>query len=602
VILEIPWIPGMSARRAVSRLACGCLVVGASACGGGDSTGPSSGNEPPAVTILSPSPGAVFTEGQAIIFEGEADDPEDGPVSGNALVWQSDVDGTLGSGGRLSLFDLTPGAHLVTLVATDRGGATGSESVAFTVEPRTADGFDIEFRFVGPRQPTADEREEFDRVAGRLRATIVGDLADVRVVGMAGDCGLESLPEMDEVVDDIVIFVEIRSLDGPGGRLAQAGPCHVRDETQNFLPATGIMTVDADDLAAQTSILRAIILHEAFHALGFGVGHWDALDLLRDPTLPVFAAADATTSRPADADRNFGTPEPDVPASSNLVAGVNLGRWSSAPSDEIMEALLSFDLTDLPPDLTFSRAVLQLHVSGMEGAVGREIRGGVVLDPWEEATVTGSQEIRVETPELLVYAHDSCDFCVFDVTSAVGDWISGARPNHGFALFSPESPSTPDFTVGYHSRHHEDFALRPLLWLQRETAFSGPEAGAAFDAIGGSGADVPVENDVEFFGPASVNSHWRESVFDGELMTPAANGSLALSEVTIAAMADLGYEVDTAAADAFSLATAPSATVSGVVLENDVRIAPLVILEAGGARRVVAPSRSGPIPWIPRPR
>jgi len=574
------------------------------ACGDGASTGPDLPvpNQSPVVTILSPAAGAVFTEGQTVTFEGEAADPEDGAIAGSALVWQSDVGGALGSGGRISLSDLAEGRHVVTLVATDSDGALGTDSVRLTIDPQTGAGFDVEFRFIGARQPTAGEREEFDAVETRLQAMIVGDLEDVQVSGMAGDCGLESLPAIDEVVDDMLVFVEIRSLDGPGGRLAQAGPCHVRDGTQNFLPATGVMTVDADDLAAQTSILRGIILHEAFHALGFGAGHWLALDLLREATLPVSASQDATTSHPADADRNFGTPTDGVPASSNLVAGVNLGMWSSAPNSEIMEALLRFDLADIPPDLIFSRAVLELHVSDAAGVVSREIRGAVVLDPWEEATVTGSQEIRVVTPELLVYPHDSCDVCTFDVTSAARDWISGARPNHGFGFFSPESASSPDFTVGYHSRHVDDSALAPRLWLQRETGFSGPAAGAAFAAIGGSGPDVPVENDVDFFGLGSVNSHWRESVFDDELMTPAANGSLALSEVSVAAMADLGYEVDPRAADPFSLGVASTTVGTGVVLENDVRIAPIVILGSGGARRVVAPSRGSPMSWIPRPR
>lgn len=375
----------------------------------------------------------------------------------------------------------------------------------------------------------------------------------------------------------------------------------MRDQTQRFLPATGVMTVDADDLAAVTGSLEGIIFHEAFHALGFGA-LWLTLGLLEDPTVPLLASEDATMSFPVDADRNFGIPIEGIPASSNIVVGANLGIWSSAPADEIMEGLLKFDLSAIPPDFSFSRAVLQLHVNEVEGPFSREVQVAVVLDPWEESTVTGAQVITVESPALLAYDHDICDFCFLDITPAVEDWISGSQTNNGLGFFSLESQLNPDFTVGYHSRHVDDIGLVPILWLQRETGFSGTQAISSFRAIGGQGANVPVENDVRFFGLGSLDFHWRESVFDDELMTPAANGSLALSAVTVASMADLGYEVDMGVAEPFSLSLRPSTRVGGLVLENDIRIAPVVILERDGSRRVVHPSRGPLMLAVPRGR
>jgi hypothetical protein len=51
-----------------------------------------------------------------------------------------------------------------------------------------------------------------------------------------------------------------------------------------------------------------------------------------------------------------------------------------------------------------------------------------------------------------------------------------------------------------------------------------------------------------------VNSHWRDGVFDPELMTGFLDaGSNPLSVVTIASLADLGYTVDVNQADPFTL-------------------------------------------------
>jgi hypothetical protein len=62
---------------------------------------------------------------------------------------------------------------------------------------------------------------------------------------------------------------------------------------------------------------------------------------------------------------------------------------------------------------------------------------------------------------------------------------------------------------------------------------------------------VPVEGSAG--GDGTVNSHWRESVFGNELMTGFINaGKNPLSIMTIRSLEDLGYVVDTTAADPFT--------------------------------------------------
>ena len=95
-----------------------------------------------------------------------------------------------------------------------------------------------------------------------------------------------------------------------------------------------------------------------------------------------------------------------------------------------------------------------------------------------------------------------------------------------------------------------------------DTHFSGANAIAAFNAAGGTsytGAKVPVENTLG--GSGSRDKHWRESVLDDELMTPRI-GSAAhpLSAITIQSLADIGYRVDAAQADAYIVPGSQAAT------------------------------------------
>jgi hypothetical protein len=82
--------------------------------------------------------------------------------------------------------------------------------------------------------------------------------------------------------------------------------------------------------------------------------------------------------------------------------------------------------------------------------------------------------------------------------------------------------------------------------------FTGANATAQYNQIFGTNArGVPVE---ATGGEGTADSHWRETVFTNELMTgwagPGTN--LPLSRVTVGSLADLGYTVNYAAADAYT--------------------------------------------------
>jgi hypothetical protein len=83
-----------------------------------------------------------------------------------------------------------------------------------------------------------------------------------------------------------------------------------------------------------------------------------------------------------------------------------------------------------------------------------------------------------------------------------------------------------------------------------DPGFMGGQTMFQYADLGGFGL-VPVENTG---GPGTRNGHWRESVFQNELMTGFLNdGGNPLSRLTIASLADLGYDVDLGAADDYQL-------------------------------------------------
>lgn len=115
--------------------------------------------------------------------------------------------------------------------------------------------------------------------------------------------------------------------------------------------------------------------------------------------------------------------------------------------------------------------------------------------------------------------------------------------------------------------------------------FTGPQAIAAFNAAGGSGytgAKVPVEDEG---GAGTFDSHWRESVFDNELMTGFVNlGSNPLSAITAAALADMGYSVDPSEADPFTLTPALrfAGARKGLILKDDILRLPVKVVDSNG--------------------
>jgi len=127
--------------------------------------------------------------------------------------------------------------------------------------------------------------------------------------------------------------------------------------------------------------------------------------------------------------------------------------------------------------------------------------------------------------------------------------------------------------------------------------FIGIAGTAAFDRNGGltysTGAKVPLEN-CSGCSLGTLDSHWRESVFESEMMTGfiEASGPVPLSEITTAALGDMGYAVNYAASDTYAmpLVDALRAATPAIELGDDVLRLPITVVDPRGrVLRVILP-------------
>jgi PKD repeat protein len=104
-------------------------------------------NEPPKITLKSPTPNSAFNFGQSISFSCTVSDKEDTEIPNNKIKWYSSKDNLFGTGNSLTYSQLSIGIHKITVIAEDEGGAKskaecqieiGNKPVAdFTASPRS---------------------------------------------------------------------------------------------------------------------------------------------------------------------------------------------------------------------------------------------------------------------------------------------------------------------------------------------------------------------------------------------------------------------------------------------------------------------------------
>ena len=267
---------------------------------------------------------------------------------------------------------------------------------------------------------------------------------------------------------------------------------------------------------------------------------------------------------------------------SGRAAGYRLAVWSVAPRTDAFEIELRYRGTQ--PD------------AEQRAAIDRAARF------WEQVIAAGLPDIPVVTSAWKCDRDDPSPFgqyvddLVIDVRIATIDGREGVPAQSticarrtvddgGLPFIGSITFDSADLAALEEHRYLERAAMRQvaqvlgfgLLWDERQfdllrrpsvapggaevpgrdTRFIGSQAVTAFSELGGAaypGTGVPVENDTDQYGAGTLDLHWRESVLGVELMTTVLETAVPpVSSVTIASLADLGYQVHYHRAEPYAL-------------------------------------------------
>lgn len=187
-----------------------------------------------------------------------------GAMTGGAQVTNAAGVATVGSW----TVDAVAGANTMTATSA---GLTGSPITFTATGSSTVSNFTIDLVYLTAATPA--QQAAFTAAKARWEQVITGDLADYVIPGTFNtqDCGANTSQTVSGTVEDLRIYVELDSIDGPSQILGAAGPCALRPSGSR-LTYVGLMTFDTADLAdLQTSgDLGDVILHEMGHVLGYG--------------------------------------------------------------------------------------------------------------------------------------------------------------------------------------------------------------------------------------------------------------------------------------------------------------------------------------------
>jgi hypothetical protein len=190
------------------------------------------------------------------------------------------ISGAIDSNEECRINAALPGTYHVLIHAfTTFSGTTLEVVTGLEVLP-----FNIDVRFIN--SGTASQREAFTDAADRFERVLPLDITDIPFENQpveANQC-IEGQPEITETVDDILIYVDLITIDGPGGTLGQAGPCLIR--SASGLPVVGRMQFDTEDLSnlEGSGGLAHVVLHEMAHVLGLGTT-WARAGLVKNPSI-----------------------------------------------------------------------------------------------------------------------------------------------------------------------------------------------------------------------------------------------------------------------------------------------------------------------------
>jgi uncharacterized protein YfaP (DUF2135 family) len=148
-----------------------------------------------------------------------------------------------------------------------------------------AGDYDVEVRFVGSVPPAVQAAAR--SAVTRLRRVITRGVGTLRFQGEdLRACGDWLPSSFTGTVNSHLMFVGARSIDGPRGTLAQAGPCF---KARAGLAVLSVVEVDLDDLGRPQREIDEVVLHEVLHAVGIGTFEgWESRLTGRGSGTPLF--------------------------------------------------------------------------------------------------------------------------------------------------------------------------------------------------------------------------------------------------------------------------------------------------------------------------
>ena len=222
------------------------------------------------ISVITPNPASV-TLGSKVNMTARVVSAGGAVQPGVSITWEEPgfqpFTQTTAADGTASV-EWTPtvaGTFTGTVVIGQAGSSGPRATYRYIVSPSTASTFGIEARLVGTIPPAV--RTAVDQAIARIRSVVVeetgrGNLDGVDLSGCrswipAGQIG---------AFNSHVVFVRVSAIDGPGGTLAQAGPCYYWNS--NGTAAIAAAEVDIADAGVPVSDMFGTVLHEMIHGLG----------------------------------------------------------------------------------------------------------------------------------------------------------------------------------------------------------------------------------------------------------------------------------------------------------------------------------------------
>lgn len=155
---------------------------------------------------------------------------------------------------------------------------TATPSKAPTPAPSPArPEFDFDVIFTTP-DVTPEQQNAFAGPISRLSSIFTKDYA-TETCFEAGTTVCSYTFTNRFCVDDVLVLVSVKSIDGTGGIVSQAGPCVILDQIEQV--RVGVLYFDSEDFSTlfENGQFNATLTHQLMHIIGFG-SRWDFWGLI----------------------------------------------------------------------------------------------------------------------------------------------------------------------------------------------------------------------------------------------------------------------------------------------------------------------------------